>query len=215
VSRTYDTRNNAQRATGIEQAAAAVKRGQLIVMPTDTVYGLGADAFNRNAVQALLQAKGRGRDMPVPVLIGAPSALHGVAAGLSDVAEALVEAFWPGGLTLVCHEQPSLTWDLGDTGGTVAVRMPLHPVAIEVLRITGPMAVSSANRRGQPPGRTAAEAAEQLGDAVAVYLEGGPTVDDRPSTIVDVTGPVPRVLRKGAVDVDLLRQVAPEIEVGV
>lgn len=215
MSRTYDTRDHAQRATGIEQAAAAAKRGQLIVMPTDTVYGVGTDAFNRNAVQALLQAKGRGRAMPVPVLIGAPSALHGIAAGLSDVAEALVEAFWPGGLTLVCHEQPSLTWDLGDTGGTVAVRMPLHPVAIEVLRSTGPMAVSSANRRGQPPGRTAAEAAEQLGDTVAVYLEGGPTSDDRPSTIVDVTGPVPRLLRTGAVDVDLLRQVAPEIEVAV
>jgi L-threonylcarbamoyladenylate synthase len=215
VSRTYDCRDVTQRATGIEQAAATVKRGQLVVMPTDTVYGVGADAFQPRAVDALLEAKGRGRDMPVPVLIGAPTALHGIATGLSDVAEALVEAFWPGGLTIVCHEQPSLTWDLGETRGTVAVRMPLHPVAIEVLRITGPMAVSSANRRGQPPGRTAAEAAEQLGDAVAVYLEGGPTIDDRPSTIVDVTRPVPRVLRIGAVDVDLLRQVAPGIEVGV
>ena len=215
MSRTYDCRDAAQRATGIEQAVAAVKRGQLIVMPTDTVYGVGADAFQPQAVRALLEAKGRGRDMPVPVLIGAPSALHGIATRLSDTAEALVEAFWPGGLTIVCHEQPSLAWDLGDTNGTVAVRMPLHPVAIEVLRMTGPMAVSSANRRGQPPGRTATEAAEQLGDAVAVYLEGGSTVDDRPSTIVDVTRPVPRVLRAGAVDVDLLRQVAPGIEVGV
>jgi L-threonylcarbamoyladenylate synthase len=215
VSRTYDCRDAAQRATGIEQAVAAVKRGQLIVMPTDTVYGVGADAFQPQAVRALLEAKGRGRDMPVPVLIGTPSALHGIATRLSETAEALVEAFWPGGLTIVCHEQPSLAWDLGDTNGTVAVRMPLHPVAIEVLRMTGPMAVSSANRRGQPPGGTAAEAAGQLGDAVAVYLEGGPTVDDRSSTIVDVTRPVPRVLRAGAVDVDLLRQVAPGIEVGV
>lgn len=213
MSRTYDCREPQQRASGIVQATAAVKRGQLVVLPTDTVYGLGADAFSSVAVSALLGAKGRGRDMPVPVLVGSPATLSGIATGLSDAAQALVEAFWPGGLTVVCHEQPSLSWDLGDTRGSVAVRMPLHPVAIEVLRGTGPMAVSSANRSGQPPARSAAEAKEQLGDVVGVYLEAGRTADDQASTIVDVTGATPTVLREGAVPIELLREVVPDLEV--
>ena len=213
MSRTYDCRDPKQRSSGITQATAAVKRGQLIVIPTDTVYGVGADAFAPAAVTALLAAKGRGRDMPVPVLVGSPSTLPGIATGIPDAGMKLVEAFWPGGLTVVCREQPSLSWDLGETGGSVAVRMPLHPVAIEVLLATGPMAVSSANRSGQPPARTAAQAQDQLGDAVAVYLEGGPTADDTASTIVDVTGAVPTVLRVGAVPVEVLREVVPDLEV--
>jgi len=213
VSRFYDCREADQRAIGIDQAAAAVKRGQLVVMPTDTVYGLGADAFSATAVADLLAAKGRGRGTPVPVLVGSPSTLAGIATGLSSVADDLVQAFWPGGLTIVAHQQASLTWDLGETGGTVAVRMPLHPVAIEVLRLTGPMGVSSANRSGQPPARTAADAREQLAESVSVYLEGGPTLDDQPSTIVDVTTSMPRVLRVGAVPIEVLREVVPDIEV--
>jgi len=122
----------------------------------------------------------------------------------------LIEAFWPGGLTLVCRQQPSLDWDLGDARGTVAVRMPLHPVAIDVLRETGPMAVSSANRSGQPPARSGEQAREQLGEAVAVYLDSFPTDDDVPSTIVDVTGATPRVLRTGAISLELLQEVVPE-----
>lgn len=180
-------------------------------MPTDTVYGLGCDAFSAEAVTALLAAKGRGREMPLPVLVGSPTTLAGVSAQSGGTMGKLVEAFWPGGLTLVCRQQPSLRWDLGDTSGTVAVRMPLHPVAIEVLRETGPMAVSSANRSGQPPARSGEQAREQLGDGVAVYLDSYPTDDDVPSTIVDVTGEVPRLLRAGAVPLDLLREVVPEI----
>jgi L-threonylcarbamoyladenylate synthase len=213
VTRTYDCTVAGQRTTGISAAVSAVRRGRLVVLPTDTVYGVGCDAFRPEAVAALLAAKGRGRDMPVPVLVGSPAALGGVATGLKPVARRLVEAFWPGGLTVVCEQQASLQWDLGDTRGTVAVRMPLHPVAIEVLRETGPMAVSSANLSGRPPARSAEQAREQLGDAVAVYLESGPTDDDVPSTIVDVTGATPRVLRVVAVPVDLLREVAPTVEV--
>jgi tRNA threonylcarbamoyl adenosine modification protein (Sua5/YciO/YrdC/YwlC family) len=124
-----------------------------------------------------------------------------------------VEGFWPGGLTLVARVQPSLQWDLGETGGTVAVRMPLHPVAIELLKSTGPMAVSSANRSGQRPATTVDEAVDQLGESVSVYLDGGPSGAPVPSTIVDVTLDVPRVLRVGDVTVESLREVAGNLEV--
>jgi L-threonylcarbamoyladenylate synthase len=210
VSRSYDCTDPAERARGIEAAVRAVRRGRLVVLPTDTVYGIGCDAFSSDAVAALLAAKGRGRNMPVPVLVGSPTTLAGISAQSGGVVADLVEAFWPGGLTLVCREQRSLDWDLGDARGTVAVRMPLHPVAIEVLRETGPMAVSSANRSGQPPARSGEQAREQLGDAVAIYLDSYPTEDDVPSTIVDVTGPVPQVLRVGAIPLELIQEVAPE-----
>ena len=210
VSNTYNCHDPDQRRRGIAAAVRAVRRGTLVVMPTDTVYGLGCDAFSSEAVAALLAAKGRGRDLPVPVLVGSVSTLSGVSVQTGGVVSDLVEAFWPGGLTLVCRQQPSLHWDLGDAGGTVAVRMPLHPVAIEVLRETGPMAVSSANRSGRPPARSGEQARDQLGEVVSVYLDSDPTDDDVPSTIVDVTGPVPRVLRDGAVSLDLIREVVPE-----
>lgn len=201
----------AERPVGLEQGADAVRRGELVVLPTDTVYGLGTDAFSPDAVGELLAAKGRGRDMPVPVLVGSPRTLDGIATALSPTTRALVEAFWPGGLTLVARVQPSLQWDLGDTAGTVAVRMPLHPVAIELLQATGPMAVSSANISGSPPATTVDEAIEQLGEAVSVYLDGGPCGEPVPSTIVDVTGEVPRLLRAGAVTVETLREVASDL----
>jgi tRNA threonylcarbamoyl adenosine modification protein (Sua5/YciO/YrdC/YwlC family) len=181
------------------------------VLPTDTVYGLGADAFQADAVYALLAAKGRGREMPVPVLVGSPRTLTGIATALDDVGQALVEAFWPGGLTIVVRQQPSLQWDLGDTRGTVAVRMPLHPVAIELLAETGPMAVSSANKSGSPAARSCDEAYDQLGEVVSVYLDGGPSGDAVASTIVDLTGSEPRVVRVGAVPVETLREVAPSL----
>jgi len=203
-------------AEGIELAASAVRDGHLVVLPTDTVYGIGADAFTPAAVQRLLEAKGRGRDMPVPVLVADAGVLEAVTTLQSEAAEALVEEFWPGALTLVCPEQPSLRWDLGDADGTVAVRSPQHPLALALLRRSGPMAVSSANVSGRPPARTATEAQEQLGDLVAVYLEAGAveagtdtTEVGLPSSIVDVTGPTPRLLRAGAISLNRLRQVVP------
>jgi tRNA threonylcarbamoyl adenosine modification protein (Sua5/YciO/YrdC/YwlC family) len=208
----YDCRSLADRDRGIAAAIESVKNGELVVLPTDTVYGLGADAFTHHAVKALLDAKGRGRDMPPPVLVGSRQTLDGLVLQLPQVARDLVEAFWPGALTLVVGHSPSLRWDLGDTGGTVAVRMPLHPVALEVLRETGPMAVSSANRHGQPAAVTAEEARTQLGYSVRVYLEAGPCPDPVPSTIVDVTGAVPRVLRAGAIPLEKLRDLAPDVE---
>jgi tRNA threonylcarbamoyl adenosine modification protein (Sua5/YciO/YrdC/YwlC family) len=180
-------------------------------MPTDTVYGLAADAFTSPGIAALLAAKGRGRDMPVPVLVGAPSTLHGLIAKFPESGWDLVDAFWPGPLTIVARHQPSLQWDLGDTRGTVAVRMPLHPVAIELLTATGPMGVSSANRTGQPPASTASQAQDQLGASVDVYLDGGPTSDSVPSTIIDLTGEAPQLLREGGLTFEDLLKVVPNL----
>jgi tRNA threonylcarbamoyl adenosine modification protein (Sua5/YciO/YrdC/YwlC family) len=212
MSRRFDCADPAQRADGLTQAAQAAGRGELVVLPTDTVYGLGCDAFRSDAVARLLAAKGRGRDMPVPVLVGSPRTLSGLTSGLTPDGELLVEAFWPGALTVVVREAASLVWDLGDAQGTVAVRMPLHPVAIELLTAVGPMAVSSANRSGEVPATTCDEAELQLGDAVGVYLDGGSTASAVPSTIVDLTGHIPRVLRQGAVPFEALREVVAEVE---
>ncbi|MBN9618264.1 MAG: threonylcarbamoyl-AMP synthase [Actinobacteria bacterium] len=202
------------RADAIQRAADAVSAGELVVLPTDTVYGLGADAFDPQAVAGVLRTKGRGRNVPVPVLVGSWSTLDGLVTVVDDRTRSLVEAFWPGGLTIVVRYAPSLSWDLGDADGTVGVRMPLHPVAIELLEMTGPMAVSSANRHGAPPAQTAAQARDQLGEDVSVYLEDGPVAAGVASTIVDVTGPHPRVLRLGAVSLDELREVVPDIAGG-
>ncbi|WP_340376168.1 L-threonylcarbamoyladenylate synthase [Streptomyces sp. SS7] len=213
MARRYDTNDATDRVTGLREAASAVRRGELVVLPTDTVYGIGADAFSKEAVGDLLEAKGRGRNMPTPVLIGSPNTLHGLVTDFSELAWELVDAFWPGALTLVAKHQPSLQWDLGDTRGTVAVRMPLHPVAIELLTEVGPMAVSSANLTGHPAPENCDYAQEMLGDSVSVYLDGGPTPGNVPSSIVDVSREVPLLLREGAITADELRKVVPDLEV--
>ena len=207
---THDVREDA--TDGVAHAVAALRRGDLAVLPTDTVYGIAADAFSPPAVDRLLAAKGRGRDMPVPVLVGAWRGLDGLAQHVTPTMRSLVEAFWPGPLTLIVRAAPSLAWDLGETRGTVAVRMPLHPVALAVLAETGPLAVSSANRSGQPPAADAAEAERQLGTAVAVYLDAGSTGDAVPSTIVDLTGDRPQLRRLGAVPVEELRELLPDLD---
>lgn len=199
MSQLYATALEPTRTEGIDAAVHAVKAGRLLVMPTDTVYGIGADAFDGDAVDALLRAKGRGRDMPVPVLVGSWNTMDGLVYSVKPAARDLVRAFWPGGLSLVVEQAPSLAWDLGDTRGTVMLRMPLHPVALEVLRRVGPMAVSSANISGQPPAATVEAARGQLGESVTVYLDGGPAPAATPSTIVDLTAASPRILREGAV----------------
>jgi L-threonylcarbamoyladenylate synthase len=211
VTTTYDAGEGSDPTAAVDAAVEALQRGDLVVLPTDTVYGIAADAFSPAAVTRLLEAKGRGRDLPVPVLVGAVRTLDGLVEHVPDDARALVERFWPGPLTVVVRAAPSLAWDLGETRGTVAVRMPLHPVALAVLERTGPLAVSSANRSGLPPATDAAEAREQLGEAVDVYLEAGPVGEPVPSTIVDLTGTVPRVLRRGALPVAELRAVLPDL----
>lgn len=216
MSTIYDCASPEMREAGLAAAARIVRSGQLVVLPTDTVYGLGCDAFDRLAVSRLLAVKGRGRDMPLPVLVGSWSTIDGLAYLVPRHARTLIEAFWPGALSIVLPYAPSLTWDLGDTRGTVMLRMPLHPVALELLREVGPMAVSSANRSGSAPATTAEQARDQLGDDVPVYLDGGHSGEPVASTIVDLTGENPLVLRAGVVSVERLREVlGPEVTIEI
>ena len=207
MSARYDCTDAAQRVTGLAEATASLRKGDLAVIPTDTVYGLAADAFSPPAVTGLLTAKGRDRQMPPPVLVGTVRAATALVEDLSASGKDLIDEFWPGGLTLVMRANRNLIWDLGDTKGTVAVRMPLHELTLELLKQTGPLAVSSANRSGAPPATTAADAEAQLGEAVAVYLDDGPCSGDVPSTIVDLTGAVPKLLRRGVISIARLREV--------
>jgi L-threonylcarbamoyladenylate synthase len=200
------------RAEGLAAAQAAIKREDLVVLPTDTVYGVGVDAFSERGITTLLAAKGRGRDMPVPVLVGSPETLDALTINVPPVVRDLTAAFWPGALTIVCQAQPSLAWDLGDARGTVAVRMPDHPLTIELLKQTGPLGVSSANRTGLSSATTCDEAIAYLGMAVSVYLDDGPSAGAIPSTIIDATAETPRVLRFGALSLEALREVAPSVE---
>jgi L-threonylcarbamoyladenylate synthase len=211
VADLYDCSDAEARTAGLDAAAAAISRGELVLLPTDTVYGVAADAFTPAAVTRLLAAKNRGRNMPVPVLVGEASTMAGLVLRVPAVAQRLAEEFWPGGLTLVLEHAPSLAWDLGDAEGTVAVRLPDDDLARDLLRRTGPLAVSSANRSGRPAATTAQEADAQLGEHAAVVLDGGARAHSAASTIVDCTGPVPRVLRVGAIDPERLKEVVPEL----
>ena len=212
----YDTADATEREAGLAAATFAVQRGELVVLPTDTVYGLGADAFDSHSVRRLLTAKGRGREMPPPVLVSAAGTLDALAVGVPSYARSLVEALWPGPLTLVCRQQPSLQWDLGDTRGTVAVRMPDHPVALDLLSRTGPLAVSSANRTGLEAATDADQAESMLGESVSVILDGGTSPGPVPSTILDATGADSgRVLRLGAVSMERLNEIAGPLGVEI
>ncbi|MEV7693029.1 L-threonylcarbamoyladenylate synthase [Microbacterium sp. NPDC089189] len=201
----FDCRDETQLLTGMRQARHAFARGELVVLPTDTVYGVAADAFSPAAVARLLAAKGRGRQQPPPVLVAGLTTVRALVSELPEQIERLVEAHWPGGLTIVLPAQPSLSWDLGETRGTVAVRMPAHRLALELLEETGPLAVSSANLTGQPAAVDAHNAQQMLGDSVSVYLDDGPSMMGIASTIIDATGLCfgaggsVRILRHGAV----------------
>lgn len=212
MSPVYDCSSSQTREEGIDAAKYAADQGDCVVLPTDTVYGIGADAFNPAAVQKLLEAKGRGREMPPPVLVPALSTVEGLATGIPSYARRLMETFWPGGLTLIFRAQPSLAWDLGDNNGTVGLRMPDDEIALELLGRVGPMAVSSANRTGKPTATTITEAGFALGPAVEVYLDGGERSGREPSTIVDCTTPDPVLLREGAISPEQLRQVLAGVE---
>lgn len=204
----FDCADDAQRTAGLAAASAAVFRGELVVLPTDTVYGIGADAFRQSAVASLLAARCQTRDVPPSVLVGSVRAANALVEELGPYGQELIDEFWPGALTVVCRASRSLHWDLGETRGTVAIRMPNHPVALELLAQTGPMVVSSANLTGSAAATSADGAREQFGDTVAVYLDGGKCADETPSTIVDLTGDMPRLLRSGAVPIGKLREVA-------
>jgi L-threonylcarbamoyladenylate synthase len=213
MSSLFDCRDEAQLLSGMRHARSSIGRGELVVLPTDTVYGIAADAFNAAAVARLLAAKGRGRQSPPPVLVAGAGMLRALVAEVPEQVEALVERFWPGGLTVVLPSQPSLAWDLGETHGTVAVRMPDHRVALDLLQESGPLAVSSANLTGHPAATSMIDAHDMLGSSVAVYLDDGPSRTGVASTIIDATGlvaragGVARILRQGAVAEHDLREI--------
>lgn len=219
MSSVFDCRDADQLLTGLRHARQAISRGELIVLPTDTVYGVGADAFNPAAVQRLLDAKGRGRNQPPPVLVPGRATLTALTESVPEPVERLVEEFWPGGLTIVLPAQPSLMWDLGDTQGTVAVRMPDLHATLELLEETGPLAVSSANLTGRDAAIAVLAAKQMLGESVSVYLDNGPSATGIASTIVDATSLVRpggedakvRILRLGAVSRDELHRVLGDI----
>lgn len=201
-----------QRPEALRRAAALLKEGECVVLPTDTVYGIGADALDPIAVQRLLMAKGRGRDMPPPVLIGDAAVLPALCDRVPDAAKALADAHWPGGLTLIFHAQQDLTMDLGETNETIAVRVPDQDATRQLLRITGPLAVSSANKSGSPAALTAQNAADQLGISVALYLDGGPSRIGEASTIIDfASGDEGKVLRQGALSIEDIHLIAPDV----
>ncbi|MCL2782797.1 MAG: L-threonylcarbamoyladenylate synthase [Propionibacteriaceae bacterium] len=190
-------------------ATAAVAQGECIVLPTDTVYGIGADATSASAVQRLLDAKQRGRDMPPPVLLPNTDRLTEIAKAVPDDAYRLAQAFWPGALTLILRAGKPL--DLGDRPDTIAVRIPAHDGARALLEATGLLAVSSANLSGCPPATNVQAAVDMLGDTVAVYLDGGRTPGETPSTIVDLSNGPGKVLRQGVISLDALRAICPDI----
>lgn len=220
MSTVFDCRDGAQILTGMRHARQAIARGELVVLPTDTVYGIAADAFSPAAVKRLLAAKGRGRDMPPPVLVASQEMMSALVEEVPAAVQKLIDAFWPGGLTIVLPAQQSLSWDLGDTLGTVAVRMPDRQVALELIAETGPLAVSSANLTGRSAAVIASDAQEMLGDNVEVYLEEGYSENGVPSTIVDATSlvgttedetPLVRILREGAVSREQLEEVLGDL----
>jgi len=212
--RHVDCSTDEERRRGIELAAGAARRHQLVVFPTDTVYAVACDAFSAIGVERLNEAKGRLSDAGLPVMVGSIRAAKALIRGLTVETEELIQGFWPGQLTVVCRVQGTLNWDLGGDGQTVTVRMPVHPVALALLQEVGPMAVVAANVGGSPPPLDCAAAQEQLQESVSVYLDAGPCQPAEPSTVVDLTGEPPRVLRSGALAGSLLRTVVPDLVLG-
>lgn len=204
--------DGAYRERAVAAAVAAVRRGDLVIVPTESVYAVATDAFSRRGVAALREAKGYDTEDPVPVMVGSRSTLTGIAARVPDEARALIEAFWPGSLTLLLPPQPTLAWDL-TANAPLAVRMPLHPLTLALLRQSGPLVATSANQRGLPAPTTVDEAIDQLGDDVSLALDAGDLTDPEslPSTVVDVTSAVPRVVRIGTISMERLLRVCPHL----
>ncbi|MFG3522057.1 L-threonylcarbamoyladenylate synthase [Nocardia nova] len=208
----FDCAHPEVRYAGIAHAAGALRSGRLVVLPTDTLYAITALASDRDAVRDLLAAKQRSPRMPASLLVGSWSAIDEVAGDVPELARRLIRAFWPGALSLVLPAAPSLDCRLGDTHGTVMVRMPLHPLALELIHQVGPLAQSSANLSGSAPALSAAAARSQLGSAVSIYLEAG-QCSDRPSTIVSVIGKRPTILREGTIGTKAVAEVVGTVSV--
>jgi len=211
--RLIDCASIADRDSAVALAVSTLKAGELIVFPTDSVYGVACDAFSPAAVERLNEAKHRVSGDNVPVMIGSVRTIDGIVTGLSGEARTLLRGCWPGPLTARCLAQPSLKWDLGGDDATVAVRMPLHPLAIAICAAFGPLAVLAANTTGLLPPQICADAMTQLGESVACYFDAGPCAASKPSTIVDLTTSPPRLLRRGSFDPAVLTSMLPSLVV--
>jgi tRNA threonylcarbamoyl adenosine modification protein (Sua5/YciO/YrdC/YwlC family) len=208
VSEVYSLTHD--RAAALEAAAEHLGEGGLAVFPTDTIYGVGCDAFNRLATERIFEVKRRPRKMPLPVLVSRPRQAWALCAEVPNAAAELAAAFWPGGLTLILPAADGLSLDLGETSGRIAVRMPDNEDLIELIASVGPLAATSANVSGSPTPLTIAEIRAQLGDGVDIYLDGGPSTADVASSIVDVTRRRPKVVREGAVPSAAIDRVLSE-----
>ncbi len=187
-------------------AVRVLRAGGLVAFPTDTVYGLGALAFDERAVQSIYDAKDRPEDKAIPLLLGDAADLPQVALELSDAAGRLADAYWPGPLTIVVRKQPAVPQAVSATD-TVGVRVPDHETARRLLLAAGPMAVTSANLSGQPSPNTAAEVLRQLGGRIALVIDGGTTRGGIPSTVVDCTQSEPIILREGPITLEEIRRI--------
>ncbi|MGO1542910.1 MAG: L-threonylcarbamoyladenylate synthase [Gulosibacter sp.] len=219
MARTYNLAAPSELLAGMREAQRALTLGEVVVIPTDTVYGIAADAFKPAGVTALLEAKGRTRQSPPPVLVASVATVDALASEVPDVIRTLLERYAPGPLTVILPAQPSLSWDLGETRGTVALRIPDHPMTLELLQSTGPLAVSSANKHGQPAPATVDGAIDQLGEDVEIFLDAG-EVGGEPSTILDATGLAAgtaeasrgaSIVRQGALSREAIAEVLGEL----
>jgi tRNA threonylcarbamoyl adenosine modification protein (Sua5/YciO/YrdC/YwlC family) len=204
LSETLSLLHDRERA--LARAREALQAGEVVVVPTDTVYGVAADPFVPGATAKVFQIKQRPRSLPLPILVSRPRQAWALCDSVPPGAAELVATFWPGALTLVMPQTPDLDWDLGEPTGTIALRMPDHADMIELIEMTGPLAVTSANRSGQPTPSEVAQIREQLGDAVAVYLDAGPSKEEVGSTIVDLARRRPKIVREGPIGRDQIER---------
>jgi len=204
-----------ERERAVAATHAAVKRGDLALLPMENVYAVVADAFSARGVAALRDAKGTDAGVPLPVMVGRRTTVAGIAVRISEQAQRLMDAFWPGPMTILLTPQPSLAWDL-PRETPVAIRMPLHPLALAVLERTGPLVVTTANLPGMAAPSDVDDALEQLGEAVTVALDAGDLrVDDAlPSSVIDASGEMPVLVRAGALSIEEIRRICPDVRTG-
>jgi len=202
----------ADKTGSLERAAGLLRSGHLVAFPTDTVYGVGAPAFDATSVAAIYVAKERPPEKASPVLIADEADLPPIAAAVPESAHVLIAHFWPGALTLVLPKRPDVP-EIVSSDATVAVRIPDLDLTRAFLRLTGPLAATSANRSGQPSPVTAADVIAQLGGRITTVLDGGACPGGVPSTVVDCVSSPPRVLREGGISIAALRAVLPDIRI--
>jgi len=212
--RRFDANDPTELANGIKAATAAVRRGEVVIVPTESSYGLATDPFRADGLAKLRSLKDRGPELPIPVMVASAATAAGVLWNTSLAARELMAAFWPGALTLVGAYQPSLMWDVaGSTEQIVSIRVPLHPVAWQLTKSVGPLALTGANISGAQVARSFDQAVAQFGEAVSVYLDAGTCQYAQPSSVVDVSSSPPYLVRAGAIGTGDLQRICPELVV--